>query len=373
MTNRRKFIKQMAAAGIASSLPSSLFTQPAFLSKQASTQNKDLIWANLLHLSYNMWEDHNNRVWDENLPADTYISDDFKPKTCMDARRWAHGYRSFLTFDDKTWDATLLHMVKQGMNMVIIDLGDAVKYQSHPEIAVKNAWSTDKLKAELAKMRKMGLEPIPKLNFATTHQAWLGEYSRMVSTEKYYSVCKNLINEVIDLFDTPRFFHLGMDEETYDHQRIHNYVTIRQNDLWWHDFYILMEEVEKRNVRSWVWSDYAWHHPELFFKKMPKSVLQSNWYYKANLELEKLKEPHKTYLNLYNTLEKYGYDQIPTGSNHSFDTNMESTVDYCKKAIDDSRLLGFMTATWRPTLAPCLNKHKEAIDQVGRAINKFYS
>ena len=148
MTNRRNFIKQMAAVGIASSLPSSLFTQPAFLSKQESTQNKHLIWANLLHLSYNMWEDHNYRVWDENLPADTYASDDFKPKTCMDARRWAHGYRSFLTFDDKTWDATLLHMVKQGMNMVIIDLGDAIKYESHPEIAVKNAWSTDKLKAE---------------------------------------------------------------------------------------------------------------------------------------------------------------------------------------------------------------------------------
>jgi len=29
-------------------------------------------------------------------------------------------------------------MVDRSMNMVVIDLGDAIKYESHPEIAVKN-------------------------------------------------------------------------------------------------------------------------------------------------------------------------------------------------------------------------------------------
>ena len=117
--------------------------------------------------------------------------------------------------------------------MVIIDLGDAIQYESHPEIAVKGAWTTDKLRTELAKMRKSGIEPIPKLNFATTHDIWMGEYSRMVSTTKYYSVCRDLISEVIDLFDRPRFFQLGMDEETAEHQRRQDYAVIRQNDLWW--------------------------------------------------------------------------------------------------------------------------------------------
>ena len=32
------------------------------------------------------------------------------------------------------------------MNMVVIDLGDGVKYESHPEIAVKGAWSTTELR-----------------------------------------------------------------------------------------------------------------------------------------------------------------------------------------------------------------------------------
>lgn len=371
MTNRRKFIKQITAAAIAGSLPSTLTSQPAFFSKQKSTPNNDMIWADLLHISYNMWHDHSNVVWD-NLPADTYSSPDFQPKTCMDARRWARGYRPFLTFDENTWDKILVHMVEKGMNMVVMDLGDAIKYNSHPEIAVENAWSTEKLRAKLSKMREMGIEPIPKLNFSTGHKAWLGEYSRMISTEKYYTVCKNLINEVIDLFDKPRFFHLGMDEETATHQKGYDYVVIRQFDLWWHDFYILTEEVEKNNVRPWIWSDYAWRNPEDFFKKMPKTVLQSNWYYGTNFDVESLTGLGRAYVELYNDLEAHGYDQVPTGSSHSNDQNMELTVKYCKNIIDPSRLYGFMTAPWRPTLAPCLDRHKETIDQISRAINKFY-
>ena len=354
MTNRRKFIKQMAAAGIASSIPSALFSQQRPV--------PDMIWANLLHLSYNMWED--------NVPL-KYRDENYNCTTCQEAREWAHPYRPFLTFDNPTWDALLKEMAAVGMNMVVIDLGDAVQYESHPEIAVKNAWSKEKLRSELAKMRKLGLEPIPKLNFAATHDIWMGEYSRMVSTNTYYNVCRNLIAELIELFDNPRFFHLGMDEETAQHQRRFDYVVIRQNDLWWGDLYFYIGEVEKKGVRSWIWSDYAWHHPELFYKKMPKSVLQSNWYYGTDFDLEKLKEPTKSYVKLYNDLEEYGYDQVPTGSNHSNEVNMEATVNYCKKVIDPSRLYGFMTAPWRPTLAPCLDRHKEAIAQMSRAIKKF--
>lgn len=219
----------MAAAGIASSIPSALFSQQRLV--------PDMIWANLLHLSYNMWED--------NVPL-KYRDENYNCTTCQEAREWAHPYRPFLTFDNPTWDALLKEMAAVGMNMVVIDLGDAVQYESHPEIAVKNAWSKEKLRSELAKMRKLGLEPIPKLNFAATHDIWMGEYSRMVSTNTYYNVCRNLIAEVIELFDNPRFFHLGMDEETAQHQRRFDYVVIRQNDLWWGDLYFYIGEVEKK-------------------------------------------------------------------------------------------------------------------------------
>ncbi len=353
MENRREFIKQVTAAGIASTIPSALFSRPA--------SSRKMIWADLIHLSYNMWED--------SVPL-KYRDEIFKGTTCQESRQWAHGFRPFLTFDEATWDTLLKDMASAGMNMVIIDLGDGIQYESHPEIAVRNAWTPEKLRAGLDKVRKLGLEPIPKLNFATTHDIWLHEYSRMVSTDTYYGVCKDLIEEVINLFDRPRFFHIGMDEERASYQKNRNYVVVRQNDLWWGDLYFYISEVEKHGVRPWVWSDYGWHKPDVFFKKMPKSVLQSNWYYGANFNLKKLKEPAKTYVRFYNDLEAKGYDQVPTGSNHSVSTNFGSTVDYCEKVIDPSRLYGFMMAPWRPTLAPCLNRHEEAINEVKNAMKK---
>jgi len=365
MTNRRDFIKKAITAGAACSLPYALFSQESPAQTPQEKPAKDMIWANLLHLSYNMWNDN---------IAEEYRDPDLVCTTCEETRMWVNGYRPFLTFDEGVWNTLLKDMVAVGINMVIIDLGDAVAYESHPEIAVKNAWPPEKLKKELAKMKKMGLEPIPKLNFSTAHDIWLGEYSRMVSTKKYYEVCSNLINETIDIFDVPRFFHLGMDEELAQHQTKWNYAVMRQNELWWADLYFFISQVERRNVRSWMWSDYGWTHPDLFYKKMPKTVLQSNWWYRGtSFNLDQLDEPDKTSVKLYYDLEKHGYDQVPTGSNHYIDENMEATVAHLPKIIDPSRLLGFMQSPWRPTLPTCLEEHKDAINQLGRAIKKYNS
>ena len=353
MITRRDFIKQALAAGVMCSIPHHVFGQ------EKPAQN--LIWANLLHLSFNMWEDTVPQLINPEHQC-----------TCSNQaiRWWKRFYHPDLntTFDEEVWNSLLKEMAAAGINMVVIDLGDGVVYDSHPEIAVKNAWTPEKLRHELAKIRRLGLEPIPKLNFATTHDTWLGEYGRMVSTSKYYEVCRNLLNEVIDIFDTPRFFHLGMDEETAGNQVGWNHLVVRQNDLWWNDLYFYIAQVEKRNVRSWIWSDYAWEHPDVFFRKMPKSVLQSNWYYAESFVLEDDKA--KTMVDLYRKLEAHGYDQVPTGSNWYSDKNIEATIDYCREVIDPSRLLGFMQTPWRPTTSVCLDKHKEAIQQMKQAIKK---
>ena len=80
------------------------------------------------------------------------------------------------------------------------------------------------MRDEVVRLREMGLEPIPKLNFSTCHDAWLGPYARMVSTPQYYQVVKDLIAETIEMFGNPRLFHLGMDEEALVHQRQFEYV-----------------------------------------------------------------------------------------------------------------------------------------------------
>ena len=267
----------------------------------------------------------------------------------------------FLRFDQSLWDDLLARMAQAGMNMVVLDLGDGVRYASHPEIAVQGAWSITKLKQELAKARALGLEVIPKLNFSTSHDTWLGPYARMVSTDTYYKVCKDLIEEVIELFDHPRLFHLGMDEETAMHQEHYGYVVVRQYDLWWHDLLYLVEQVQRSGSRAWVWSDYAWHHPELFYQRMPRSVMQSNWYYGDDFG------PDVVEARTYTELEAHGYEQIPTGSNWSSDVNFGRTVDFCREHVAADRLKGFMQTIWKPTLEPCRERHMRAIDQVQRA------
>ncbi len=77
-------------------------------------------------------------------------------------------------------------------------------------------------------------------------------------------------------------------------------------------------------------------------------------------------------MKLYQDLEDHGYEQVPTGSNHSNDQNFELTVGHCSKVIDPSRLFGFMMAPWRVVLGPCTGHHKEAIAQVSRAKKKYY-
>ena len=102
MTNRRKFIKQVSAAAVVSGMPNVLLPQ------QKYSNNK--IWANLIHLSYNAWEDH---------LTDEYKDENYQYTTCMDARLWAHGYRPNLTFDDNTWNTLLKELVTEKIRSII--------------------------------------------------------------------------------------------------------------------------------------------------------------------------------------------------------------------------------------------------------------
>lgn len=299
----------------------------------------DLLWGYLIHLSYNMWSD----------------------RDAPERGLTHYSYRPYLRFDETLWRELLPKLIAAGANAVVLDLGDGVRYESHPEIAVEGAWSTQRLREELAALRALGLEPLPKLNFSTSHDAWLGPYARCISTPLYYQVCQDLIAEVLELFDWPRLFHIGMDEETARHQRYHAYAVIRQYDLWWQDLAFYVGEVEKSGVRAWVWSDYYWEHGPEYAQRMPRSVLQSNWYYRADFG------PEVREAQTYVELEAHGYDQIPTGSTWSADDNLERTVRFCRQHISAEHLLGFLQTVWRPTLLDCRDRHEAAIEALRRA------
>lgn len=344
--SRRDFLRTTSSAtalamGIGAS---SLFENTL---KADSTSNNALAWGALLHLSYNMWSDIPVAAWG-NTPKEEL------PWVSWDEK---------LRFDDSLWNDLIQKMSAIGMNQVVIDVGDGVLFESHPEIPVKGAWSKEKLQKELAHCRKLGLEPIPKLNFSATHDTWLGEYARMVSTPKYYEVCADIIRETAELFDHPRLMHLGYDEETYNHQSQYGYIVIRQGDTWWKDFLFFIKQVEKNGSRPWIWSDYYWSHKEEFLNKMPKSVLQSNWYYDASFDPTKI-----NYVQAYLDLDKAGFDQVPTGSSWACDTNFKGTVDFCTKNLSSKHLKGFLQTSWEPTLEAARPKHYQALEQVAAAI-----
>lgn len=283
-----------------------------------------------------------------------------------------------LIFDQSLWHDLTERMVQNGFNSVVLDLGDGVRYDSHPEIAVRNAWSTEQLRAELVRLRQMGLEPLPKLNFSAAHDAWLGPYSRMVGTDKYYEVCSDLISEIGGIFGNPRYFHIGMDEETLGNQRGHHCVIIRQGDLWWHDVEFLANEVSKTGAQPWTWSDAAWHLSGEFYERMPKKVLQSNWWYGLWFDADESNRPrplsgHEGFLT-YLDLDEHQFDQIPTASTwqNRYD-NFALTVDYCLKRVNPRHLKGFLQSTWLMTREDVRDEHLIAIDIAGRTIRAYES
>jgi hypothetical protein len=301
------------------------------------------IWAYLIHLSYNMWADWKN----------------------PEVKSPYYACQPQLRCDDALWRELIARMRDGGVNMVVIDVGDGVQFASHPEIPVKNAWSRTKLRDEIAHIRELGMEPIPKLNFSACHDQWLGVYARQVSTPPYYQVVKDLIAETIELFDTPRLFHLGMDEEAYVHQRHFEYVVIRQFDLWWRDFQFLVDQLKPKNIRPWIWSDMVWVRNEEFLNRMSKQVLQSNWWYERELD------PKKTEVKAYVQLEERGFDQVPTFSNWEHPENCYNTVRFAKEHIAPQRLKGFIHCPWRPTLPETRDRHLDAIDNVSKARKLF--
>ena len=292
------------------------------------------MWSYLIHLSAHMWDD------EFSVPEGLYLK---------------NGYRETNGTDLEIWDDTIKFLAECKYTHVLIDVGDALKYERHPEISAPDAWDKDFLKKKLDEIRALGMTPIPKLNFSTCHDTWLKKYRRMISTPEYYEACTDCIREVSEVFGSPEYFHLGFDEEFPDYQIACQYdtCTVRGEHLWWHDLNLFVKECEKWGSRAWVWSDYYWHHKDIFIKRMSKEILQSNWFY-GNIK-NYTEEEKKGYFALnavdaYSELSELGFDQVPTSSTWESTWNTYQTVCLGHERIT-SGLYGFMTAPWKFTCA----------------------
>lgn len=312
---------------------------------------KNFIWAHLLHLGSNMWNEEGNTRGREH-----------RSTPCAS---------DILRFDRPLWEAHTRDLKDAGINTLIIDVAEAMQYTSHPEISAQGALSHRELSAEVDRLRAMGFEVIPKLNFSTAHDIWLKDYSRMISTPAYYQVCRDLIEEVATVF-RPKHFHLGMDEETMGNQRNQMIAIVRQHELWWHDFYYLLDCVERVGARPWIWADYFWSHPEECIEKMPKSVVMCGWYYWKcyGAEIE-CSESKQRMLGCFARLSELGFDQVPTASVWAEPDNLEELTAYCAERIHPEHWLGMMQTTWERIDKDWMHVHQTALKSIANAKRIF--
>lgn len=311
-----------------------------------------------------------HNMWGESLPKD--VKSITGGRLCND----------HLKFDESIWRKIVDRLVLRKMNLAVIDLGEFPVYPSHPELAVKGSRSPDWVLAEVKRLKSLGIESVPKLNFSTVHDAWLGEYGRMVTTKTYYQVCRDLIRDAAEMFDHPRFLHIGYDEERADYQK--GFKCVRTDEVWWHDFLFFVKAVENAGMRPWMWSDYGWNHDD-FVSKCPKSVIHNNWYYDEWMEgfdFTKMKSDSRSrpMVELFVKLDKAGFDQVPCSSNWRSperekanvgnDESMANLVNFCRANLSKEHLKGFLMAPWSGDYdqKDFLKVKYEGIDQLAAAL-----
>ena len=311
---RRDFLKGAAAVAAGAALGGCVSRIPSAAGRLVAPK---FMWAYLAHFGVKMWE-----------------------------RRLHY---TDLKVDDSMWKSLTERAAKVGVNVFVIDLGEGMVFPSHPELAVRGSWEPERMKEEIARLKKMGMMAVPKLNFSSSHDQWLGKWRPYLSTPEYFQVCDEVIRDVAEVFDESPLFHLGYDEETFFIQNFNKfeYMRLRSGDLWWHDFLWFVAEVEKYGMRPWIWSDMCWEHKDEFLARMPRTVLQSNWYYENEFDVSTMKkENRKAMVETYTTLEKGRYDQMPCGSTYSCRENFGKTIDHCRSVVKGDRLKGFFMAPW---------------------------
>jgi hypothetical protein len=248
-------------------------------------------------------------------------------------------------FDMDMWNEYVDHCEKCGVNFIVLEVGGSVQWESHPEIVVPGAWSKEFVKSEILRLREKGIEVVPHINFSTTHSMWLGNiYSRMVSTPTYYKVVDDLITEVSELFDTPDYFHIGMDEEfphTIGYQKAYGITHMRQGELYWHDMDFYLKCCNKNKTRGWTWCDMGWFMRDGLKSRLSREYIVSNAMYERLLNFDTFfKHPG---LDTYYFLSEQGFEQIPTCATYQYSLNPEDCVSLLK---DVKGVKGFITAPW---------------------------
>lgn len=133
----------------------------------------------------------------------------------MWSRPGTPSYNETMLCDKKIWVDITSFLPKCGINTLLIDMGEGVFLKSHPEIAIEGTWSQEEFKEDLARIRELGLTPLPKFNFSCCHNGGMKDYVNMVGSPAYEQFCRDVVEETIELFGRISVYDL-MDKLGYE-------------------------------------------------------------------------------------------------------------------------------------------------------------
>jgi hypothetical protein len=172
-------------------------------------------------------------------------------------------------------------MARSGLNTLVVDCEDGVKYRSHPELARPYTAPMEHLVKLSRRARELGIEVVPKLNFSQSHlhhhNDWFRPHHELFDNAEYWKRSFRIIDELRRATKTSRFFHVGMDE---DHNRsLAQYVSAIKT---------LRDGLKKRRLRAVIWNDTAIQYgpglvhaerSEYAESRIPRDVVEVLWNY----------------------------------------------------------------------------------------------
>jgi hypothetical protein len=202
----------------------------------------------------------------------------------------------------RNWIATLCRLK---YNAVMLEVDEALQYETHPEIASSRAPTKAQLSEWVAYAKSLGFEVIPQVA-VFGHFGWVldrpewadlaedpepdRQYGRWVANvrdPRYYPLVFDLFGEVIEVF-RPRIFHIGHDEITFRPIGVHPALRgVPPHELLSEEVTRLHDWLADRGLLTMMWGDQllpehnggAPYFTAKAIDAIPNDVIIADWHY----------------------------------------------------------------------------------------------
>jgi hypothetical protein len=264
--------------------------------------------------------------------------------------------RKLKRFDLETALSLIRRIAAARLNAVMIDVENAVRYRSHPEIARSHTAPMSALMAMVRLAKSLHLEVIPKTNFSKSyapkhgHNDWFEPYHLLEDGPEYFRRAGQIMDE-LKAATGARYYQIGMDE---DHAR--------DSDAYLAAVLALRKQVLKRAMTPIMWIDLEKRYQsEAFQQKMERAAAElprqglvlTHWHYYGRVyrSIGALRRKGHTVLGGTSLKPKWKTDGTRAFALRAFEQDAAGMVGTC----------------WLPVLPETKAAYERAIDGSGRA------